>query len=100
MKDRKHSRLRADAPFASTPMAVRELLDASPDAIFCCDVDGSINWISPAIESITGFNPGDLLGHSCTELVAPRERIRFVRTFHRLWTERVRAPFEVVLTLL
>src|SRR6185503_16786238 len=102
MPDRPSKQSKAKASsFATTPIGLRELLDASPDAIFCVDIEGRCNWLSPAIESLTGRKPGDLIGHSCTELVAPASRSRFLRVFlrqrarkdgttseHRLWVLR------------
>src|SRR5262245_24245108 len=102
MSDRssKQSKPKAST-FATTPIGLRELLDASPDAIFCVDIEGRCNWLSPAIESLTGRKPGDLIGHYCTEMVAPPSRARFLRVFlrqrsrkdgttaeHRLWVLR------------
>ena len=55
----KSSKARSKSTFAPTPIGLRELLDASPDAIFCCDLEGRWNWLSPAIESFTGQKPGD-----------------------------------------
>ena len=53
-KRQKSNRPKNASTFASTPIGLRELLDASPDAIFCCDVQGRWNWLSSAIESFTG----------------------------------------------
>ncbi len=86
--------------FASAPIGLRELLDASPDAIFCCDVDGHWNWISPAFEALTGLKPNDLLGNYCTEVVAPQDRTRFLRAVLAMRHDKATEPFEGVVTLM
>src|SRR5712692_9294471 len=67
--------------FASTPIGLRELLDASRDAIFCCDIEGRWNWLGPAIEVFTGIRPSDMIGTFCTDVVSPADRFRFLRVF-------------------
>ncbi len=96
----KSSKARSKSTFTPTPIGLRELLDASPDAIFCCDLDGRWNWLSPAIESFTGLKPGDLLDHFCTEVVSPHERFRLMRDFARLRRRKQELPHECSVTLL
>ena len=85
--------------FASTPIGLRELLDASPDAIFCCDIEGRWNWLSPAIEAFTGVRPNDLLGKFCTDIVSPPDRLAFMHTFLRMRRRKATEPFEGAVTL-
>ena len=80
----KTSKAHSKSTFAPTPIGLRELLDASPDAIFCCDLEGRWNWLSPAIESFTGQKPGELLDHFCTEIIASHDRFGFMKGFARM----------------
>ncbi len=65
----------------STLIGLRELLDAAPDIVFACDPLGRFQWLNPALESITGRRPAELLGQPFTVLIAPRDRTRALRTF-------------------
>jgi len=98
-KRQKSNRPKNASTFASTPIGLRELLDASPDAIFCCDVQGRWNWLSSAIESFTGVRPSDLIGRFCTDVVAPAERFAFMRAFLGMRRRKSSEPFEGFVTL-
>jgi PAS domain S-box-containing protein len=58
---------------------LRELLDASPDVLFACDVDGELLWLSRAFETLTGCAAADQIGRHWSTLVAPHEARRVLR---------------------
>src|SRR5215831_16676914 len=71
-------------PFsASNVIGLRELLDASPDIIFCCDTEGRFQWVSAAVESAVGVRASDLLGHPFTKVVPAPEREHIAHRFLR-----------------
>jgi PAS domain S-box-containing protein len=53
----------------SVSIGLRELLDAAPDVIFCCDAKGHFVWLNAAMESLCGQRSSDLLGRSFTKVV-------------------------------
>jgi PAS domain S-box-containing protein len=67
-------------------IGLRELLDAAPDVIFCCDARGNFVWLSAAMESLCGQRSADLLGRSFTKVVPSPQR----RHLAHAWTKRAR----------
>jgi PAS domain S-box-containing protein len=64
-------------------IGLRELLDAAPDIIFCCDQQGRFQWVSAATEAIAGVKASDLLGNSFTKLVPLPYRNHIARRYIR-----------------
>ena len=64
------------APAPSVSIGLRELLDASPDVIFCCDEQGRFQWLNAATESLLRVKSGELLGRPFNMIVAPSQRER------------------------
>ena len=56
----------------------RELVENINDVIFSTDQDGVVTYISPAVERVLGFCPGDITGKKLTDLIhaEDQERIR------------------------
>jgi len=69
----------AGAPQVS--IGLRELLDAVPDVIFCCDDKGRFVWLNAAAETLTGAKAADLLGRSFSKLVPSPHRGHLARRF-------------------
>jgi len=80
----------------ATTIGLRELLDASPDVIFCCDAKGRIQWLSAATESLIGSRPSDLLGRPVSVLLTPPERARVGRRLVRQGRSREGQIEEVI----
>jgi PAS domain S-box-containing protein len=74
-------------PLTTTPIGLRELLDAAPDAIFCCDLGGRWTWLSPMIESLTRSKVSDLIGTQALDQVHPEERFGLLRACLRAQRE-------------
>ncbi len=62
-------------------IGLRELLDATPDVIFCCDANGRFVWLNLAVETVCGSKASDLLGRSFAKLVPPPHRGHVARRF-------------------
>ncbi|HEY3216201.1 MAG TPA: response regulator [Candidatus Eisenbacteria bacterium] len=73
-----------------TPIGLRELLEATPDALFCCDPYGRFQWLNSAIETLSGHPLVELLGRPFTALV-DREAHGAVARFY-LRQKRRRLP--------
>jgi len=77
-------------------IGLREMLDASPDVIFCCDAKGRMQWLSAATEALIGSRPSDLLGRPVSVLLTPPERARVGRRLVRQGRSREGAIDEVL----
>jgi len=77
-------------PAFDPAIGLREVLEATPDLVFCCDAWGRMAWASGSFEHLTGHRPSDLVGVSFTSLLAPAERAHAVRAF--LWQKRKQRP--------
>ncbi|HTO91909.1 MAG TPA: response regulator [Candidatus Sulfotelmatobacter sp.] len=64
-------------------IGLREVLDAAPDIIFCCDQQGRFQWMSAAIDAVAGVRASDLLGSSFTRLVPLPYRNHLARRYLR-----------------
>ncbi len=70
-------------PAFAPAIGLREVLEAAPDLIFCCDSSGRFAWASSAFESFAGYRASDLVGQFVTRMLAPEDRLRMVRVFTR-----------------
>lgn len=60
------------------------LVNVSPDAITITDLEGKITFVSPRALQLHGCRePGELLGKSAFELIAPEDREKALRNLHR-----------------
>ena len=74
MNDRPNShRAGHQVPAFAPAIGLREVLEASPDLVFCCDAWGRFAWVSSAFESIAGWRATELVGQPYTKLVPPAE---------------------------
>jgi PAS domain S-box-containing protein len=58
---------------------LQAVVDSSPDLIMLTDTDGSILYTSPSSRDIVGFEPDELYGRCCDDLVHPSDRVEFIR---------------------
>jgi two-component system sensor histidine kinase/response regulator len=73
----------AAAPKFAPAIGLREVLEAAPDLIFCCDASGRFAWASSTFEYFAGWRASDLVGQSFTTLVPDTDRQRVARFFLR-----------------
>lgn len=59
----------------------RLMIERSSDAIVMLDAQGIVRYVSPSIESLLGYRPQDRLGHYCTEIIHPDDRIQAEQQF-------------------
>jgi diguanylate cyclase (GGDEF)-like protein/PAS domain S-box-containing protein len=71
-----HQREAARAALVTSEARLQLLLDNAADVISIVDADGSIAYISPAVESLLGRPPAEYLGRNAIELADPRDQPR------------------------
>jgi diguanylate cyclase (GGDEF)-like protein/PAS domain S-box-containing protein len=65
----------ADA-LARSEQRFRLLAENSTDVVFRGSADSRVEWVSPSVTEVLGFEPAELLGMSSLDLVAPEDRER------------------------
>jgi two-component system, sensor histidine kinase and response regulator len=81
----------AGASSALGPISLREMLDAAPDTIFCCDGEGHVSWLSHSFETLTGRNAADQIGRPVQGLIVPGAYTAIARNFLRQRRRRISA---------
>jgi PAS domain S-box-containing protein len=62
----------------------RSLVEEMNDVVFTLGLDGTITYISPALEHMTGHTPADLTNHSFAEFIHPDDLRDLEDSFARL----------------
>ncbi len=66
------SRLRAEAAFAESQYRFRLMAENATDIVFH-QVEGIVEWVSPSVTSVTGWQPEELIGHTTEHLWHPED---------------------------
>ena len=61
-------------PVIETEGRLEKLLRSSPDVIGSLAPDGTVTWISNAVEQMLGFRPDEMIGHSAFDFVPEQDR--------------------------
>ena len=73
----------------------RTLVQNSSDVITVVDAEGTISYVSPAVERVTGYPPEELVGKSVFDHVRPGDLEQGRRTFAEIWSQPgIHPPFE------
>jgi PAS domain S-box-containing protein len=64
------------------------LLESLPDAVVVADADGRIAYANPAVRTLLGHHPADLVGRPLTDLVPERFRTAHAAAFGRFLATR------------
>ncbi len=75
----------------------REIAELSPDTIFRLDTDGKFQYVSPAIESLLGYTPDELLGTTFQEYVASSSIDTAIEGFSRVVSGEVVRKLDITL---
>ncbi|MDI1325814.1 MAG: ATP-binding protein [Brevundimonas sp.] len=75
---------------AESERRYRLLADRATDIIITYGVDGLVTYVSPSIETVSGFAPGDVVGRPVTNLIHPDDLPKLAEDFR----EFVRSPPE------
>ncbi len=76
------------SPVFAPAIGLREVLEAAPDLVFCCDASGRFAWASSAFEQLAGLRASDIVGQSYVTLVPASDRLRVLRMFRRQLRKR------------
>jgi PAS domain S-box-containing protein len=74
----------ADNALRKNEEKYRELVDNMDDVIYCVDGEGTISYVSPALESALGYAPDQVIGHHFVEFIHQDDQARIVQSFERL----------------
>ncbi len=77
--------MRSSRHRSSRERRCRRILDCAPDYVVVVTASGTIDYVSPVVERVLGYTPGELLGTDAFEYV------------HQADTEQVRDDFETKL---
>jgi diguanylate cyclase (GGDEF)-like protein/PAS domain S-box-containing protein len=81
-------RKKAEEALRQSEERFRSLVQNSSDVITILDADGTVHYVSPAIERMLGYQPQERMGRSGFELLHPEDLPRARSTF----TEALRNP--------
>jgi PAS domain S-box-containing protein len=86
---------RHQAALQESERRFRTLVQNSSDVITVVDAEGTISYVSPAVERVTGYRPEELVGKSVFDHVRPDDLEQGRRTFAEVWSQPgVHPPFE------
>jgi len=89
------ARKEAEHALKENEQRFRTLVQNSSDVITVIDADGSIRYVSPAVERLTGYRPEELVGKSVHYYVDPENLEEAQTMFAELWSRPgVHPPFE------
>ena len=66
----------------------RKLLADSGDYVHVLEADGTISWVSPAVERVLGYEPDDLVGRDAFALIHPQDTRSTRAAFEDLVADR------------
>ncbi|GJE02049.1 PAS domain-containing hybrid sensor histidine kinase/response regulator [Methylobacterium isbiliense] len=78
------ARRAADAALRESEARHRLLAERTGDIIVRADLDGTLRYLSPAVEGVTGYTPETLLNRRATDLIDPEDRAAVRRAYRRL----------------
>ncbi len=81
-------RKKAEAALMKSEERYRDLVENMSDAIYIVDHNGSISYISGAIEKMAGYRPQDMIGKDFREFFEPEEFDRLTDDFKGFLKER------------
>lgn len=69
----------------------RELVENINEVLYSTDEDGVLTYISPAVESITGHLPSEVIGRSISEFIHPDDLPRMRERFQKVFSGDLRS---------
>ena len=73
----------AEQAIRSSEEYFRALIENAQDIITVLDADGTIRFESPAVESVSGYKPEELVGQNVFDYVHPEDRGNVLERFHQ-----------------
>lgn len=88
-------RRKAEAAVRHSEERFRSLVQNASDIVLVLDADARLQYVSPSVERVLGYNPDQQLGTNVFDLVHPDDRGRLLRSFEGVRTrEGVYQPTE------
>ena len=79
---RENVRLLAEHAARQNEARFRSLVQHSSDVIIVTRADGTVRFVSPSAARVLGYDPGEMLRHTVSELLHPDDRERAALFFH------------------
>ncbi len=79
---------RAEEALRQSEAKYRNILERSLDGIFTADLQGKITYVSPSIETITGYAPEEVMNRVFIEFLPEEEVPEIGRTLEELIKDR------------
>jgi diguanylate cyclase (GGDEF)-like protein/PAS domain S-box-containing protein len=81
LQEQIHERKHAEEKIRASEQRMSAILESIQDTIYQTDMDGSIQWATPSIEQLLGYDIGELLGRNIKEFyVAPEDHAELKRS--------------------
>jgi PAS domain S-box-containing protein len=77
-------RRRAEQALRDSEQRYRDLVENVDDVLYTSNACGEVTYASPAIETMLGYLPAEVIGRSFTEFIAPEDLLVATRDFRRL----------------
>jgi PAS domain S-box-containing protein len=77
-------RVRAERELRASEEKYRELVEDISDVIYALDRHGMVAYVSPVIESLTGYTPAELTGHTFANMIHPEDVARARGNYERV----------------
>jgi PAS domain S-box-containing protein len=68
-KQAEEARKQAEEALRESQSKYRDLVENMSDVIYAADGNGIVTYVSPALESLIGYKPSDIIGRNLTELI-------------------------------
>ena len=75
---------RAEMSLQESENKYRELVENVSDVIFTVDIKGCINYITPAMEHLTGYSTNEVIGTSITKHILPEDLPDVLASINRI----------------
>ena len=72
----------------------RELVENLNEVVYSVDNAGVITYLSPSIEAVLGYGPGEIVGRRFEDFVVPEDRGRILLQYRRILVEGPSGPNE------
>ncbi len=86
-------RKRAEEALRKSEIKYRDLVEQINDVIFTTDIHGNFIYISPTIESLSGYKPEEMIGHPLAEFLDPEYVPNVKEQFQKVISGKLE-PFE------
>ena len=88
-------RRQAEEALTASERRYRFLIETIRDVVFIIEPAGRLTYLNPVFETITGYSPGEFIGHPFTQILAPEDVASTVERFQRGLTGEEIPVYEV-----